>query len=161
MNSEPQMIQRPRKWPRYVGIVLGLLVVLYFVVTSSPFLRSVVLPQVESAIGSKLDVGDLSLSPFSQLDLRNVKITPKGAEPLAQIDLIRLRYSLWSLLRGNIQAYEITVENPTRVCGGASSLDVDGARHDARIGIPLVDDGNTHRVRVVLGPSSTAVASNG
>ncbi len=112
MNSEPQMIQRPRKWPRHLGIILGLLVVLYFVVTSSPFLRSVVLPQVESAIGSKLDVGDLSLSPFSQLELRNVKITPKGAEPLAQIDLIRLRYSLWSLLRGNIQAHEITVEKP-------------------------------------------------
>ena len=57
--------------------------------------------------------------------------------------------------------YEIVVENPDRVCRGVSSLDVDGARHDPRVGIPLEDDGNTHHVRAVLGQSSTKVASNG
>lgn len=112
MNSEPQIIQRPRKWPRYLGLFLALLVVLYFVVTSAPFLRRMVLPEVETAIGCKLEVGDLSLSPFSQLELRNVKVTPNGAEPLAQIDLIRLRYSLWALIGGKIQASEITIEKP-------------------------------------------------
>ena len=55
--------------------------------------------------------------------------------------------------------YEITVDNPDRVCRSVSSLDVDGVRCDARIGIPLVADGNTHRVRIVLGQSSTAVES--
>lgn len=112
MNSEPQIIRRPRKWPIYLGIFFALLAVLYFVVTSAPFIRMVVLPRVETAIGSKIEVGTISLSPFSQMELRNVKITPKGAEPLAQVDLIRLRYSLWALIGGKIQAHEITVEKP-------------------------------------------------
>jgi len=112
MNSEPQIIRRPAKWPIYLGIFVALVAVLYFVVTSGPFIRSFVLPRVESAIACKLEVGDLSLSPFSQLELRNVKVTPNGAEPLAQVDLIRLRYSLSALLGGKIQAHEVTVEKP-------------------------------------------------
>ncbi|HET9062609.1 MAG TPA: glycosyltransferase 36 associated protein, partial [Candidatus Binatia bacterium] len=48
--------------------------------------------------------------------------------------------------------YEITVENPRSVNRGVTGVEVDG-RHlsggSARI--PLVDDGSTHRVRVVLG----------
>lgn len=71
-----------------------------------------VLPEVETAIGCKLEVGGLSLSPFSQLELRNVKVTQNGAEPLAQIVLIRLRYSLLALIAGKIQASEITIEKP-------------------------------------------------
>lgn len=57
--------------------------------------------------------------------------------------------------------YEITVENPDRVCRGVSSLEVDSERTDAPAGIPLVDDGNIHRVRVVLRRAATAVATNG
>ena len=112
MNPEPQIIRRPRKWPIYLGVFVALLAVLYFVVTSSAFIRAVVLPKVEAAIACKLEVGDLSLSPFSQLELRQIKVTPNGAEPLAQVDLIRMRYSLSALLGGKIQAYEVTVEKP-------------------------------------------------
>jgi cyclic beta-1,2-glucan synthetase len=46
--------------------------------------------------------------------------------------------------------YEITVENPERRCRGVGEATLDGARVDAGA-IPLVDDGETHRVRVVLG----------
>jgi cyclic beta-1,2-glucan synthetase len=46
--------------------------------------------------------------------------------------------------------YEITVVNPHRRCRGVSSAELDGTpvRHDS---IPLVDDGQVHRVRVVMG----------
>ena len=48
--------------------------------------------------------------------------------------------------------YEIVVENPNGVSRGVASSELDGQRL-ARIGaaIPLVDDGATHHVRVVLG----------
>jgi cyclic beta-1,2-glucan synthetase len=48
--------------------------------------------------------------------------------------------------------YEIVVENPQGVCRGVASSELDGRSlpvGDATI--PLVDDGATHRVRVVLG----------
>jgi cyclic beta-1,2-glucan glucanotransferase len=48
--------------------------------------------------------------------------------------------------------YEIAVENPHRVSRGITSLELDGERlpENSRY-IPLVDDGVTHHVRVVLG----------
>jgi cyclic beta-1,2-glucan synthetase len=48
--------------------------------------------------------------------------------------------------------YEIAVENPRGVCRGVTSVELDGtARPVGEASIPLVDDGATHRVRVVLG----------
>jgi len=46
--------------------------------------------------------------------------------------------------------YEIAVANPDRRCRGIASADLDGAPVSA-VAIPLVDDGRTHQVRVVLG----------
>ena len=46
--------------------------------------------------------------------------------------------------------YEIVVTNPERRCRGIAEAELDGAAVDARA-IPLVDDGGTHDVRVVLG----------
>jgi cyclic beta-1,2-glucan synthetase len=48
--------------------------------------------------------------------------------------------------------YEIEVENPQGVCRGVVRTELDGMvlpGHEARVA--LVDDGTTHRVRVVLG----------
>jgi cyclic beta-1,2-glucan synthetase len=47
--------------------------------------------------------------------------------------------------------YRIAVENPERSGRGVRSVEVDG-RPAAADGFPLVDDGATHEVRVVLGP---------
>jgi cyclic beta-1,2-glucan synthetase len=46
--------------------------------------------------------------------------------------------------------YEITVSNPERQCRGVAEAKLDGAPVDPRA-IPLVDDGGTHRVRLVVG----------
>ncbi|MGB8932445.1 MAG: carbohydrate-binding protein, partial [Anaeromyxobacteraceae bacterium] len=46
--------------------------------------------------------------------------------------------------------YEISVANPARRCRGVSEARLDGAAIDHGA-IPLVDDGETHEVRVVLG----------
>jgi len=48
--------------------------------------------------------------------------------------------------------YEITVENPRGVTRGIERVEVDGARAElGPDGLPLVDDGATHRVRVWMG----------
>jgi cyclic beta-1,2-glucan synthetase len=46
--------------------------------------------------------------------------------------------------------YEIVVENPEHRCRGIAEVECDGAPVDPRA-IPLVDDGATHQVRVVIG----------
>ena len=47
--------------------------------------------------------------------------------------------------------YEISVENPARVCRGIVGLELDGVALSDRSGIRLMDDGQVHQVRVVLG----------
>ena len=51
--------------------------------------------------------------------------------------------------------YEIAVANPERRCRGIAEAELDGSPVDSRA-IPLVDDGGTHQVRVVLGAPSPA-----
>jgi len=46
--------------------------------------------------------------------------------------------------------YEITVSNPTRRCRGVMTATLDGTPVEAAA-IPLVDDGKTHDVQIVLG----------
>jgi cyclic beta-1,2-glucan synthetase len=46
--------------------------------------------------------------------------------------------------------YEITVVNPDHRCRGIAQAELDGEAVDPAI-IPLVDDGATHRLHVVLG----------
>jgi cyclic beta-1,2-glucan synthetase len=52
--------------------------------------------------------------------------------------------------------YEISVMNPERQCRGVREAELDGVRVDARA-IPLVDDGATHEVRIVLGTPRLAL----
>ena len=105
---------KPRKkWPLIVGGLAGLLVVVYFVATSGWFIKSAVLPQVAGKLGAELVAEDISVSPFRQLELRKVKLTPRGSETLFAVELVRVRYGLFAILGGDIQVDEITVESPT------------------------------------------------
>jgi cyclic beta-1,2-glucan synthetase len=47
--------------------------------------------------------------------------------------------------------YEIKVENPSGVARGIALVEVDGKLLRGSPNIPLIDDGDVHRVRVVLG----------
>jgi cyclic beta-1,2-glucan synthetase len=53
--------------------------------------------------------------------------------------------------------YEIAVTNPLARCGGVARAELDGAPVDPAA-IPLVDDGGTHEVRLVLGDPGPAAA---
>jgi len=47
--------------------------------------------------------------------------------------------------------YDVMVENPEGVSRGVSSLELDGRPVDGSGEVVLVDDGASHRLRVVLG----------
>lgn len=105
---------KPRsKWPPILGGFAGFLVILSFVATSGWFVRTVVLPQVATKLGSELTAEGISISPFSQVELRKVRLTPRGADTLFAVELVRARFGLFAILGGNIEVSEITVESPT------------------------------------------------
>ena len=51
----------------------------------------------------------------------------------------------------HVSRYEITVENPGKVCRGVTRVELDGQTLAIDDAIALVDDGQTHQLRVVLG----------
>jgi hypothetical protein len=94
------------------GILAVLLVVAYFVVTSSAFLKGVILPKVSKSLGANVTVTDAEINPFSHVLLRNLKVQPPGGETLLTVEEIQLNYSLWSIIGGNIAVSEIVIESP-------------------------------------------------
>ena len=62
--------------------------------------------------------------------------------------------------RSGATRYEITVTNPEHRCRGVAEADLDGAPVDP-VAIPIVDDGKTHVVRVVLGAGTRPAAALG
>ena len=130
-TSESSKPVKRRSWRRRLLTLCGglvvLLFVLYFVATSAAFLKSVILPRVSKAMNAEITVGDASLSPFSQVVLRQLTVKTTGAEPLLQANEVRLRYSLWSILGGNIKVDEVTLDSPAiqivQNADGTSNLD--------------------------------------
>jgi cyclic beta-1,2-glucan synthetase len=56
--------------------------------------------------------------------------------------------------------YEIQVSNPGHSCRGVVSAELDGRQVDAAA-IPLMDDGETHQVRIVLGEQAPVRRTTG
>lgn len=111
---------KPRKrfgWLKTLGWVVAVLLVLvvaaYFVVTSSGFLKAVILPKVSKAINADVTVTDASLSPFRSIVLHGFKVQARGAEALVTAQQLRARYALISILRGKIIVDEVEVVSPT------------------------------------------------
>jgi len=106
-----------RRWLRVLlGIFLGLillLVIVYFVGTSSAFFKGVILPKVGKGMNATITVSDASISPFHQVVLRDLKVQTTGAEPLLTAGEIRMRYGLMDIIGGKINVDEITISSPT------------------------------------------------
>src|SRR6185503_20177135 len=81
--------------------------------TSSAFFKSVVLPRVSSSLNAEVTVRDASISPFKEVVLKDLKVTPQGAEPLLTAPEVRARYHLLDIIRGNIHVDEVAVVTPT------------------------------------------------
>src|SRR5260221_3721880 len=109
---------RPRRrWLRALVLIFGILVVLivalYFVGTSSTFLKGVILPRVSKSINADVTVADASISPFKEVVLHNVKVQQHGAEPLLTATEVRARYHLMDIIGGNIHVDEVLLSSPT------------------------------------------------
>ena len=103
-------------WFRKLGILFTLLVVLlvvaWFVVTSGAFFKGVILPRVAKAMNAEVTVEDASISPFSQVTLRGLTVRTTGTEPLVTAQEVRARYSLKAILGGNILVEELALISP-------------------------------------------------
>lgn len=107
---------QPSPWPRRLkvaaGALLVLLVVGYFFIGSSFFVRSLVLPSVEKSMLAKIEVGDVALSPFSQIELKDLSFTPNNGETLVSAQGALVKYSLFTILGGTIKLDEMQLINP-------------------------------------------------
>jgi hypothetical protein len=109
------------------GIILVLLIVLYFVATSAGFFKGVILPRAGASLNSKITVSDASISPFKQVVLKDFQLQPNGAETLVKAGEVRARYSLMDIIGGNLNIEEVTISQPTITLvtkpDGSSNLD--------------------------------------
>src|SRR6185436_8850734 len=118
-------------WGRKLAFVFGglvlLLIIFYFVATSAAFLKGVILPRVSKAANVEITVADASISPFSRVVLRGLKVQTTGTQPLVSAEEVRARYSLRAILGGNIQVQEISLTSPVieivENADGTSNLD--------------------------------------
>ena len=108
-------------------ILLVLLVVVFFIVTSSAFFKGVILPKASKSLNAKITVADASISPFSRVILKGVKVETTGTEPLFTATEVRLVYHLWDIVGGNYNVDEAVVDSPNVVIvtnpDGTSNLD--------------------------------------
>src|SRR6266436_768643 len=115
--NAPTPSRRPRRWLRIlmgiIGVFLILIIVLYFVATSSAFLKSVILPRAGKSLNADITVADASISPFKEVVFHNLKVQPHGAEPLLTATEVRARYHLMDIIGGNIHVDELVVSSPT------------------------------------------------
>src|SRR3989442_559307 len=81
-----------------IGIVivaiLLLLVAAYFVGTSEAFVKTVVLPKVSKSMNAQITADSASISPFSHVRFRNLKVVTTGSEPLMTAQEVDAKYSL-------------------------------------------------------------------
>ncbi|MBE7503747.1 MAG: hypothetical protein HS113_26365 [Verrucomicrobiales bacterium] len=124
------MIRRSRRFKRRIGYAVGLVTLLllsYFVLSNSWFLKTFVLPRVAAATGTQLSVAHISLQPFSRLQLKQVRVETTGEQPLLRADEITVRYHLLRLLRGQVAVPEISLVRPELhvvvTADGKSNLD--------------------------------------
>lgn len=132
--TAPAPAPRPRKrghWLRVLGwaffVLMVLVIILYFVVTSSAFLKREVLPRVSSSLNANVTVSSAAIHPFSEIVLRDLKVQPTNQPVLFTAPEVRVKYSLFDILGGNIQVDEIALASPVvqivRNADGTSNLD--------------------------------------
>jgi uncharacterized protein involved in outer membrane biogenesis len=118
---ESLTIEKQRSWLQralpiaawVAGVLAVVMVVAYFVVSSSTFIKGVILPRVSAAIHADVTVTDISVHPFSKITVRGLKVQAKGQEPVITAPEVSVSYSLWSLLGGNLRVDEAALVSPT------------------------------------------------
>ncbi|MBN2505883.1 MAG: AsmA family protein [Verrucomicrobia bacterium] len=130
-NAPTLTLPKRRRWLKRLAwicvILLVLLVAAYFIATSNAFFQRVILPQAGRSLNSTVTVSEASIHPFSRVILRDLKVQPRGEEPVFEAREVRVRYRLLSILGGALNLDEAVLESPiVRViqkADGTSNLD--------------------------------------
>jgi AsmA family len=126
-NDSPKRGGWLRKLAWLAGVIVVLLVVVYFAATSQAFVKGVILPKVSKALGADVTVASAQISPFSHVQLRDLKVQSPGNTPLLTVSEFHANYSLWSILGGSIVVSELVIESPVvtviQNADGTSNLD--------------------------------------
>ncbi len=129
-NAAAPAPARKSRWLRIVlftllALVL-LLVIVFFVVTSQPFFKGVILPQVSKAMNASVTVQGSSIG-LSKVNLTDLKVQTTGSEPLVTAQRALVRYSLSDIIGGKMTVGEVLLESPTVTVvynpDGSSNLD--------------------------------------
>ncbi len=102
----------PRKLAWVAGTLLVAGIALYLTVTSSVFIRKIVLPRIGTMLNANITATQVSLSPFSQLTARGLSVSTGTTNTVIAIDELRVRYDLMSILGGTIDASEVSLIAP-------------------------------------------------
>jgi hypothetical protein len=127
-DTSPAPTGSPRKKKLLIlaALLVCLPLFLYFFLTSSLFIKSFVLPKAGQALNATISVDDVSVSPFSAVSLRGLKVTTTG-EPLLTADSASVRFSLMDIIGGKLNVSELKVQSPTvnivQNADGSSNLD--------------------------------------
>jgi len=131
MSSSSTSAAKPPGSKKKLFIVLGILLVLpvllYFILTSSAFIKGFVLPKADKALNAHITVDDVSVSAFSSVSLRGLKVTTTSPEPLLSADAASVHYSLFDIIGGKLSVSEVKIQAPTvkiiKNADGTSNLD--------------------------------------
>ncbi|MEO6033740.1 MAG: hypothetical protein ABIQ35_00635 [Verrucomicrobiota bacterium] len=123
--------RKKRSIGKIIGFILAILilpiVIGYFVVTSTMFLKRVILPKAGASMNSTITVSDATISPFSQVELKDLEVKPNGKETLLKAKEVRARYNLRDIMGGKLTITEATLVSPiitvVEAADGSSNLD--------------------------------------
>ncbi|WP_243373601.1 AsmA family protein [Geotalea sp. SG265] len=105
---------------KITGIVVAAIVVFFTIVAvlvkvlvSPAGVRKTVLPMVEKKLQRQVRLGDVQVSVFSGIVLKNLTVLEKdGVEPFVQAGLVKLKYRFWPLLSGRVVVNQILLDSP-------------------------------------------------
>lgn len=109
-----------KKIGRIIGIVAALSIallagaaVLVKLLVSPEMVKRTVLPKISAQIERQVTLGDVEVSIFRGIRLRDLAIQEKdGSGPFLQAAAIRLSYRFWPLLAGRVEVDEVLLEAP-------------------------------------------------
>lgn len=93
------------------AVLIVLLVIVYFVVTSSAFLKKQILPRISRSINANVTVTSATIH-HSEIILREFKIQPTNQPALVTAREVRVKYRLFDIIGGNIHVDEIALVSP-------------------------------------------------